>query len=217
LNSLSIKIRYAAEVFLELAFIFSYVWYIERNTPDAFRFTFFYGACVAFPLACIALEQRGHFPEFSLDWDVFVRGLRSVVWFTVAGSAFMICVAAYFDSWNYDDNIAGRVFEYVFWSFLQQIGLQTFLTRRFEKIFVNPLWVCAASSTVFALIHFPNPVLMVLTWVGGFFWTWCFLKTPNLYALAVSHGWLAVMAIYCVPVRWLHQLRVGPGYWTFNP
>jgi hypothetical protein len=75
LNSLSIKIRYAAEVFLELAFIFSYVWYIERNTPDAFRFTFFYGACVAFPLACIALEQRGHFPEFSLDWDIFVHRL----------------------------------------------------------------------------------------------------------------------------------------------
>lgn len=217
LNSLSIKSRYAAEILLELTFIFSYVWFIERNTPDWVRFSFFYALCVAFPLACIGVEQRGKLPEFSLDWHAFTRGLRMVVWFTVFGTALMIGIAFLFNSFNYDGNLMGRIFEYGFWSFLQQIGLQTFLTRRFEKIFPNPLIVCAASSTVFALIHFPNPVLMVLTWFGGFFWCWCFLKAPNLYALAVSHGWLAVMALYTMPVRWLHQLRVGPGYWTFHP
>ena len=71
--------------------------------------------------------------------------------------------------------------------------MQTFFTRRIETFMDNPITIAAASATLFSLIHFPNPVLMVLTWVGGFYWTYSFLNSPNLYALALSHGWLAVM------------------------
>ena len=111
----------------------------------------------------------------------------------------------------------GRFSEYVFWAFLQQIGLQIFLTRRMQHVFKNPMIVAAASSLLFAMMHFPNPILMGFTFIGGFFWCLLFQKRPNLYALALSHAWLAVIALYCFPMEWMHQLRFGPDYWTYIP
>lgn len=201
---------------MELSAIYFYIWVLERYASDGLRFSFFWGLCVGFPIFCIWREQRS-FPEFSLDWRVFVRCLREVLWFTLGATALLLAVAFGFDGLNYDGKILLRVSEYLFWSFLQQIGLQTFLARRVHQVVPNPMLAAGLTATVFSLIHFPNPALLALTWVGGFFWTSIFLKTPNLYALAISHGWLAVMALYCVPSRWLHQLRIGPTYWTYNP
>jgi len=178
------------------------------------RAVFFWGVCVGFPIFSIAARQRS-FPEFSLDWRAFVRCLRWLIWFTLITTVLFIGVSFHFKAFNYDGQFMTRVSEYFFWAFLQQIGLQTFLTRRLRQVFRNPYLAAFASSSLFALIHLPNAALVIFTWVGGFFWALSFQRTPNLYALAVSHGWLAVVALYCVPTRWLHGLRIGPTYWNY--
>jgi len=48
---------------------------------------------------------------------------------------------------------------------------------------------------------------------------WCllFYRQPNLFILALSHGWLAVLVRYSWPAEWLRNLRIGPSYWTWTP
>ena len=175
---------------------------------------FFWIACVFFPILCIGLDQR-EFPEFGLGWEEFVSCFKSLFLFTLIATFILLLIGFYFDSIQYDGQFPTRFSEYVFWAFLQQIGLQIFFTRRMQNIFKSPVVVSLITATVFAFIHFPNPALVLLTWVGGFFWCFSFQRTPNLYALAISHAWLAVMTLYCVPPYWLHQLRIGPDYWTY--
>ena len=206
--------KFAIQVGVELVLLFAYIWIVERRASHAFNAVFLWGFCVGYPVFCIAREQRV-FPEFSLDWRAFVRCLKILVWFTVAGTALLVLIALATGNFNYDDKLLTRFSEYVFWAFLQQIGLQTFFTYRVGKVISNPYKAAGVVAVVFSLLHFPNPVLMAFTLLGGFFWSLSYLKAPNLYALAVSHGWLAVLALHSVPRSWLHQLRIGPTYWSF--
>jgi membrane protease YdiL (CAAX protease family) len=141
-----------------------------------------------------------------------VGGLRTLTWFTLAATLALVSLAVWTDTLNYDPTLPRRFAEYLVWAFLQQVGLQTFLTRRMQQVFRHPAAVAFASSVLFALIHLPNPLLMGFTLVGGMFWCLSFQKAPNLYALALSHAWLAVTALVCVPPAWMHQLRIGPDY-----
>lgn len=206
--------KYALEVILEIFFIFSYIWIVEVRCPNWLRSLYLWVCCVGFPIFCVWRDQRS-FPEFSLDWEAFVKCLRILVWFTVAATVVLTGIAFYFKSYSYDDSFLTRVSEYIFWAFLQQIGVQTFLTYRVGKVVRNKRLAALVSSSLFSLFHFPNPVLMVLSWAGGFFWCLSYLESPNLYAIALSHGWLAVVTLHSVPPSWLHRLRVGPSYWTF--
>ena len=202
------------EVFIEFLAIFFYIWYADKNSPDWFRSTFFWLICVGLPIACIGKDQK-YFPEFSLDWNAFTRGLREILWFTLCGTALLVVIALTTQGFNYDGQILTRLPEYYFWSFLQQIGLQTFLTYRIQKIVKNPLAVSFVTASLFALLHWPNIALVSLTWIGGFFWSYSYQRFPNLYALSLSHAWLAVTSLYCLPPPWLHGLRIGPGYSSF--
>lgn len=206
--------KFAIQVGAEIALLFAYIWIVEIRAPHWFNAVFLWGLCVGYPIFCIVRDQRV-FPEFSLDWKAFKRCLRLLVWFTASGTAVLIVIALATGNFNYDDKLLTRFSEYIFWAFLQQIGLQTFLTYRVGKVVYNPYKAAGVAAVVFSMIHFPNPVLMIFTLIGGFFWSLSYLKAPNLYALAVSHGWLAVMALHSIPRPWLHQLRIGPTYWSF--
>lgn len=162
------------------------------------------------------MDQKS-FPEFSLDWDNFLRSFSILLWFTLIATLLLIALALSLGNFNYDGKFMARVSEYVFWAFLQQIGFQTFLTRRVHRALPKPYLAAFVSTVLFSLIHFPNPVLMIFCFAGGFFWCLSYIKAPNLYLIALSHGWLAVVALHAVPASWLHGLRIGPGYFTFIP
>ncbi len=207
--------KYAFQVATEMFFVFSYIWIVEIYASKWWiNAAFLWGLCVAFPIVCIARDQR-RFPEFSLDWNHFKRCLRILVWFTLSATVFMVLLSLFLKTFNYDGQLLKRISEYIFWAFLQQIGIQTFLTYRVGKVIDQPKMAALVSASIFALFHFPNPVLMAFTWVSGYFWALSYLEAPNLYAIAISHGWLAVIALHSVPRAWLHSLRVGPTYWSY--
>lgn len=208
------RLKPALEILFVLSSIFFYIWVVERRWPHWLNAVFLWGVCVGVPIVCIYREQH-HFPEFSLDWRLFKRAFRLVFWFTTAATILLIGVGLHYEQLNYDGHFLHRVSEYFFWAFLQQIGTQVFLTRRVHRVVKNEALAAFASASLFALIHFPNPALMAFTWIGGFFWSYAFLNVPNLYVLAFSQGWLAVVALHCVPPAWLHNLRIGPTFWTY--
>jgi len=105
------------------------------------------------------------------------------------------------------------LWNYPLWGLAQQWALQGFVHRRLCDAWHRRRLAAVASSLLFGALHFPNPVLLVFTVVGGLAWCLLYQRHQNLFTLALSHGWLAAVALVSLPPAWVHGLRVGPEYW----
>ena len=100
------------------------------------------------------------------------------------------------------------------WGLLQQYVLQGFVNRRAQMLFGPGTVSILLVALIFALLHLPNPGLMLATFFGGLVWATVYQRTPNLFALALSHALMTWVMTSTVPASALHNLRVGYKYFT---
>ena len=106
-----------------------------------------------------------------------------------------------------------------FWSYfafclLQQVALNSLLTNRLLSLLRRD-WVAALTAgTIFAACHWPNPVLVPLTFVGGAVMAWMFGRVRNIIPLVFGQVLLGMLVSWAFPMAWHHHLRVGPGYYS---
>ena len=106
-----------------------------------------------------------------------------------------------------------RLWSYFAFCVLQQVALNSLLHNRMLALVRNP-WVAAAlTGTIFSACHWPNPVLVPLTLVGGAAMAWLFGRCRNIIPLAAGQAILGSLAWWAFPLAWHHHLRVGPGYY----
>jgi CAAX prenyl protease-like protein len=110
-----------------------------------------------------------------------------------------------------------RFFSYMAFCLLQQIGLNSLVTNRLLDAIENPVRVSFIAGALFALLHWPNPVLAPLTLIGGALMSWLFAKERNILPLTVWQGILGTLVWWAFPVAWHHAMRVGPGFYHFHP
>lgn len=107
-----------------------------------------------------------------------------------------------------------RLWSYFAFCLLQQVALNSLLNNRLLSL-AHRDWVAALfTGAMFAACHWPNPVLVPLTFVGGAVFAWLFARHRNILPLAVIQAILGTIAWWSFPVAWHHDLRVGPGYYT---
>jgi hypothetical protein len=108
-------------------------------------------------------------------------------------------------------------FGYMAFCLLQQVGLNSYLTNRLLEATGSAVRASLLAGTIFAALHWPNPVLIPLTFVGGVAMAWLFARDRNIIPLAIGQGILGTLVWWAFPVAWHHGMRVGPGFYSFHP
>ena len=108
-------------------------------------------------------------------------------------------------------------FGYMAFCLLQQVGLNSYLTNRLLATMNSPAIAPLLSGTIFAALHWPNPVLIPLTFIGGTAMAWLFARDRNIIPLAIGQGILGTLVWWAFPMAWHHGMRVGPGFYMFHP
>jgi hypothetical protein len=112
---------------------------------------------------------------------------------------------------------AKRFFGYFAFCLLQQVALNSYLTNRLLYAVEEPRAAAVAAGAIFATLHWPNPVLVPLTFLGGIAISWLFSQERNIIPLALGQAIVGNLVWWAFPVTWHHGMRVGPGYYSFHP
>lgn len=152
--------------------------------------------------------------DIGFRFDNFGEAARRLVVPMVIASVVLIGVGYFnhsidFFRWRRGGFALGMPLVGMLWGLVQQYALQGFINRRAQLVWGRGITSILIVSALFGIFHLPNPTLMAVTFVGGLVWAAVYQKTPNLFALAISHGLMTWVLISTIPSSLLHGLRVG--------
>ncbi len=102
---------------------------------------------------------------------------------------------------------------YFLWALAQQLLVCGYFANRIFYATKSTYLMCWGTALAFSLAHFPNGVLMALTFVNGVCCALFFRRYRNLYVISTMHVLVAVYSFMLFPYAWHHGFRIGRGYW----
>jgi membrane protease YdiL (CAAX protease family) len=204
-----LSIRVVAELTIGFAAILTILWLPAREQ------LIFGPVALLAPLALVLL-QRPTPAELGLTLRPFVSSLwvlpASVVLATL-GILLARSAGTFHDL--YKPGLA-HIGGYILWTIYQQFLLQNYFMPRLRQIFSTDAAI-ALAAVLFAIAHLPNVMLTVATLAWGAISCALFRRYRSLIVLGIAQGLLGLTFAVCVPDVFLHHMRVGLGYWHYQP
>ena len=98
---------------------------------------------------------------------------------------------------------------------LQQVTMNSYVMNRFLASVGDQRVSALLAALIFAAVHWPNPVLVPITFIGGFAMCLLFARQRNILPLILGQAILGGLIWWAFPVIWHHGMRVGPGYYSY--
>jgi len=119
--------------------------------------------------------------SFLLPTGIFVIGVSLMAWYGLANGRVL-----------WQGHILLLLLLYPLWGILQQFLVQTLGVANLMALFPTQGWMVAmpVGIVLFAVIHFPNGLLMLATGLMAALFIPCYLRDRNLWPLGLYHGWL---------------------------
>ncbi len=102
------------------------------------------------------------------------------------------------------------------WCWFQQYLAQAYFHTRLMALVENPHWRASVVALMFGAAHIPNPILMVVTTVGGWVLAEVYARHRNIWPLALAQAVGGMLVAAVTPASLIHNMRVGPGYFFFG-
>lgn len=190
------------------AFVGWYIWRLQANEPWTWS--------VMLGWLVVSFLARRDRPK-TIGWradNLWQATKRDALFFAL--SAALICFAGLFLGMLHrlpTHMIEPRRFgSYLAFCVLQQVGLNSLVMNRLLRAFEKPVPAAVVAGAIFAALHWPNPVLVPLTFVGGAAMAWLFARERNILPLSLGQAILGALVWWAFPLAWHHSMRVGPGY-----
>jgi hypothetical protein len=189
-------------------FILAFIWRLQFTTNWAWL------GFVVWMIASFAIHRD---TPSTLGWradNLWPATKRAAVVFAVLASALFLTGIVLRAPWHVPEHLVklNRLWSYFAFCVLQQVALNSLLMNRMIFL-VSRRWLAAGlTGVIFAACHWPNPVLVPITFIGGTVMAWLFARERNIVPLAVMQALLGTLAWWAFPLAWQHHLRVGPGY-----
>lgn len=147
--------------------------------------------------------------EIGFRFDNFLSAARSLLLPTL-GAVLLIGAVA----WMLNQSLISAPWRNRFlllpvWALVQQYALNGFINRRAQLVMGKGWPSVLLVAFIFGLLHLPNPLLSLLTFLGGLIWAFVYQRHPNLFALALSHSIISITLALAISSKWLDSLRVG--------
>jgi hypothetical protein len=213
MNSSALRFLILFEALALSCFVAWYIWQLQAS---------YFLAWLVFPVWMLAsFVAHGDTPK-TIGWradNLWSSTKRSVV--ILAPGAAGLCLAGILLGALHRPAphllVPWHFFGYMAFCLLQQVGMNSYLTNRLFGATDSPALASLLAGTIFAALHWPNPVLIPLTFIGGVAMAWLFARDRNIIPLAVWQGILGTLVWWAFPVAWHHAMRVGPGFYRFHP
>lgn len=105
---------------------------------------------------------------------------------------------------------------YALWALMQQFVAQSYFFLQIEELTGSSRKAVIGSGLIFGLLHIPNPVLLIVTTIGGLAFSEMFCRYRNIYPLAFAHAAVALAIAVSLPNSVHRHMRVGIGYINFR-
>ncbi len=193
-------------------FVGAFIWKFQLSAPWTWR--------VMLVWLTVSFLARRDTPK-TMGWraDNLWRATKRSAWF-FGVSSLLICFSGLFLGMLH--RLPSHLMEprrfggYLAFCLLQQVGLNSFLTNRLMAAFEEPVPAALVAGALFAALHWPNPVLVPLTFVGGVGMSWLFATERNILSLALGQALLGALVWWAFPLAWHHSMRVGPGFLEYR-